>query len=442
MVHTEVTTTSWSSRLGGAFKGILFGLLLFIAGTVLLYWNEGRTVKTGDAISEARAVTVPVEDISQVDPALMGKVIHASGLADTTDTLVDPVFGVTTTAIKLSRKVEYYQWVEKAQSETRKKMGGGEETVTTYSYTQEWVPQPIPSENFKDDAYRNANFVRGDFNDEEMYAPKVTFGAYVLPQSMKTSIGGAVPLDVQISDEQRNALEKSLGQSTSEVSELSRQLGPAANEFARQTESAARQGRPRVNTAYLGNKKSALPSRLGAARQYVHTQNNVIYLGATPGAPEVGDVRVSFRQVLPAEISIVAKVKGDTFEPFIASNGYSFSRLTMGRISAENMFAGAESSNKATAWILRVVGALVVISGLGMIFRPLSVLADVLPFLGTLVGMGTGFVAGLLGVAWSCVVIAVAWVRFRPMLALALIGVAVALVVTLFVLKRKKPVEV
>lgn len=52
--YTEVTTTSWGSRIKGAFGGIGTGILLIIAATWLLYWNEGRSVRTGDAIAEAQ----------------------------------------------------------------------------------------------------------------------------------------------------------------------------------------------------------------------------------------------------------------------------------------------------------------------------------------------------------------------------------------------------
>ena len=155
----------------------------------------------------------------------------------------------------------------------------------------------------------------------------------------------------------------------------------------------------------------------------------------------MGDVRITFTQVPPAEVSIVGKVIGDTFEPFIASNGYSFSRLDMGRVSADNMFAGAESENKVMAWVLRIGGALVVILGLSMILRPLSVVADVLPLLGDLVGAGTGLVAWLLGGAWSCIIIAIAWIRFRPVLAFSLIGAAVALLVAVLFMRKRKKVE-
>ena len=135
--YTEVTSTSWFSRLGDSFKGIGTGFLLIIAATALLWWNEGRTVRTGDAIVEAQLATEPMPAITKVDSAFEGKMVYATGRAVTKDELTDPVFGVKVNAIKLRRKVEYYQWVEHRRSEKRQKLGGGEETVTTYTYSRE-----------------------------------------------------------------------------------------------------------------------------------------------------------------------------------------------------------------------------------------------------------------------------------------------------------------
>ena len=87
--------------------------------------------------------------------------------------------------------------------------------------------------------------------------------------------------------------------------------------------------------------------------------------------------------------------------------------------------------------ILRVIGILCVIFGLRLIFRPLSVIADVIPILGTIVEAGAGIVAMILGLAWSMCVIAVAWVRFRPLIAGGLIAGALVLVVLLYMKGRK-----
>ena len=169
MAYTEVETKGWLSRLGESFGGIAAGFVLIALATWLLWWNEGRTFKTAGAIGEAELVTQDVQDISRIDPSLEGKVIHATGKADTQDVLRDSLFGVEANAISMRRDVEYYQWEEHEHSEKRKKLGGGEETVRTYTYSKNWVRGPIDSNSFHDPDYRNRNIV----NDpaDEMNGP-------------------------------------------------------------------------------------------------------------------------------------------------------------------------------------------------------------------------------------------------------------------------------
>jgi hypothetical protein len=70
MAYQEVTHEGWFSRLGKSFGGIVTGIILIAAATFLLYWNEGRTVKTGGAIGEAQMNTVQMKDISKGGPFL------------------------------------------------------------------------------------------------------------------------------------------------------------------------------------------------------------------------------------------------------------------------------------------------------------------------------------------------------------------------------------
>lgn len=397
--YTEVTSTNWFSRLGNSFKGIGTGILLIVAATVLLWWNEGRTVRTGDAIAEAQMVTEPIPGIDKIDSAFEGKMVYATGRAVTKDELTDPVFGVKVNAIKLRRKVEYYQWVEHSKSEKRTKLGGGEETVTTYSYSAEWVDSPVNSQSFKK---REGHENKTRINSENMswLAPNVTFGAYRFPEFLSRSIGGEKALNLSLSDEQRAELQKAF--------------------FA-----------PNTNL-----ETSQVLGQQGASM--IHIQGNTLYVGRQPGTPSIGDVRVTFFETPAAEVSILAKVNGDTFVPFRASNGNTFSRLSMGVQDMNSMFDAAKSSNATMAWILRGLGVVLCIAGFGMIFASLKVLADVIPLLGSIVGAGTGLVAGLLGSAWSLVIIAIAWIRFRPVLGFCLLGAALTLVILLFIKGRMK----
>ena len=397
--YTEVTSTNWFSRLGNSFKGIGTGILLIVAATVLLWWNEGRTVRTGDAIAEAQMVTEPIPSIDKIDSAFEGKMVYATGRAVTKDELTDPVFGVKVNAIKLRRKVEYYQWVEHSKSEKRTKLGGGEETVTTYSYSAEWVDSPVNSQSFKK-REGHENKTRINSENVSWLAPNVTFGAYRFPEFLSRSIGGEKALNLSLSDEQRAELQKAF--------------------FA-----------PNTNL-----ETSQVLGQQGASM--IHIQGNTLYVGRQPGTPSIGDVRVTFFETPAAEVSILAKVNGDTFVPFRASNGNTFSRLSMGVQDMNSMFDAAKSSNATTAWLLRGLGVVLCIAGFGMIFAPLKVLADVIPLLGSIVGAGTGLVAGLLGSAWSLVIIAIAWIRFRPVLGFCLLGAALTLVILLFIKGRMK----
>ena len=100
MAVTEVTRENWFSRIWESIKGIFVGLFLFLAAFPLLFWNEGRAVKTARSLDEGAAAVVSIA-ADRVDGSLEGKLIHISGLATTTETLADPTFGVSLAAIKL-----------------------------------------------------------------------------------------------------------------------------------------------------------------------------------------------------------------------------------------------------------------------------------------------------------------------------------------------------
>ena len=394
MAYTETTTTSYGQRLAGSAKGMIGGLLVFIIGTGLLWWNEGRTVRTAKAIGDAASHVESVADVSKVDASLNGKLIHASAFADTKDTLTDDLFGVREQAIKLDRKVEYYQWVEHSQRKKRDKVGGGEETITTYTYEQEWVKKPVNSSNFKESRYRNANRVLSQVEERNEMAQHVTFGAYTLPESFVASISGSEPVEVRMTEEQRFTWNERLHML-----------------------------RPKVNTE----------------TSLVHTSANTVYLGLSPNSPQIGDVRVTFTKVPPADISLIAQVDGSTFKAYRAKNGQSFSRVQMGTVSADEMIEQARSENNMLTWVLRLVGVLLIVIGLKGMFGLLPMLFKVLPFLGSIVDAGVGLVSWIFGLAWSLIIIAIAWLVFRPIIGISLLVLAIAGIV--FLKRRGKKNE-
>ena len=75
-------------------------------------------------------------------------------------------------------------------------------------------------------------------------------------------------------------------------------------------------------------------------------------------------------------------------------------------------------------WLVRIGGFLLMFFGISMVLKPLSVLADVLPILGNIVEIGNGLVAGIVALVCSLVTIAIAWIFYRPVLAIILLAIA------------------
>ncbi len=374
MAYTVTTNTSYGQRLGGSFKKILTGLLLLVVGTVLLFWNEGRTVKTAKMLKHASKECVHLPDPATVDPSFDGKMVHVNGFATTDEVLTDSYFGVFGTAVKLIRSVEYYQWVEHSSTTTKDKIGGGQETTTTYTYSKEWVSSPVNSSSFADPDYQGRNTVLENVPDETQVAKKVTLGAYTLPAGLIAQMNSDVPFQVE------------------------------------------------------GNADFGINKVAAEQPERYHVRGNMVYIGKDMNVAEIGDVRISFSQVLPADVSILSKVVGSTFEPYKDKNGYSLCTLVTGTESMENMFEGEKSANKTMAWILRILGIILVYAGFKSMFEFLVTLLKVLPFLATIMNLGVSVVCGVLAAVWCLVVIALGWIWYRPVLGILLLAAACAII--------------
>jgi hypothetical protein len=361
--YSEVTTQSWGSRIGGSFKGIVGGLILVALAVWLLFWNEGRSVRRERALTEGAGVVVSVAS-GAVDPVNEGKLVHLSGLAETFDVLRDDTFGVALSAVHLERKVEMYQWRENESSNTEKKLGGSTETTSTFTYEKAWSSSVNNSNNFKvPEGHENPNQM--PYQRSKSSAANVSVGAFSMSSGLISSMTRSEPLPIESMD--------------------------------------------------------GLPSEL---RWKARLSNGGIYIGRSPGSPEVGDMRVSFEVVRPATVSIVARQGGNSLGPYTTSGGGSIQLLSYGAVAAEGMFVAAKKANRLMTWVLRVLGFLMIAMGLKRIFRPLSVLADVVPAIGRVVAASSGFVAYLLAAFIWLIVVAIAWLYHRPVLAVVLLLLA------------------
>ena len=289
-----------------------------------------------------------------------------------------------------------YQWQESSKTETEEHYGGGATETTTYNYSKEWSANPIDSGNFE---VSNGHYNPGmPISGKEIEAQPVTLGQFTLSEYFVGQMDDYQPLQMP-DEEQAQVLEKL---------------------------SALRKG-----------KKN-------------QTYGDYFYVSENPHAPQIGDLRIQFKIVPPAIISVVAKQAGsrlDTYttEPDFSLEFYDFPIVNnnirlfeYGDVTADAMFIHAKQENVFWTWIFRLVGFVMMFVGLSMIFGVLRILAAVIPFLGQIVGVFSSLITFVIATILSLITIAIAWLFYRPLLSVILFVIAGGILYLLRFL-RKKP---
>ena len=371
---TEITEESWFSRIGGAIKGIVVGLVLFVAAFPVLFWNEGRAVKRYKTLDEGAGSVITLPE-AIVNPENEGRLVHVYGKAVTDEIVTDEEFDVSINAIRLQRDVSMYQWKENKKRTSKKKVGGGKKTVTTYSYSKSWSSSLIDSSRFKKPTgHQNPGVM--PYESSKFEAEEVFLGEFTLSRSLIGKIGNStvVPVD-----------------GLANIDDIS-------------------------NAAFHGTS---------------------IYIGDNPSAPQIGDLRITYRVIKPTEVSIVSRQIDQTFEPYRSRAGGTINMLRSGIVGVENMFEQARQSNAMWTWILRAGGFILMLIGVGMILRPLSVAADVVPFLGNIMGIGIGILSLLIAAPFTFLTVALAWLFHRPLIGIVFLVLAAVASGLIFVLPKR-----
>jgi hypothetical protein len=151
------------------------------------------------------------------------------------------------------------------------------------------------------------------------------------------------------------------------------------------------------------------------------------YYRGDAASPKVGDMRVRYVG-LPSgtTISVMAMQSGASFAVFTTKNGYQLELAEVGDHPSAEMIETKRKSEAVLTWILRGVGTLVMYVGFAVFLAPLSTLASVIPIFGRIVGGAAALVALVIAVPLSILVMAFAWLAYRPLIGGALILLAAA----------------
>lgn len=383
---TKVENTSWFSRIKGALFGVIIGIILIPGSVIALSWNEYRTIHRTQGLKQGSKLVQTIDNIDKVASDLNDQLVHMSGMTKTESQLRDKEFGIEENAIKLRRTVEMFQWVESESTKTKKKLGGGKETIKTYTYDQEWYQGREDSSKFEEQNGHVNPYLH--FEKAETIADVVNVGAYKLNSTLINQINGSEPLPI--------------------TQEMIEQLDPEL------------QDNVLVDNGYFYWSETGKPSIED---------------------PQLGDQRIRFDVVRPAVISLVAQQTNDTFAAYEVPNGEKIHSLYVGEFSADEMFEKFQAENIMMAWFIRIGGFLASCLGFYLMAAPFAVLADIVPFFGSVTRSITGFAALLLGTCLSACTIAFAWIAVRPLIGIPMLLIGIGAAVMLFRMTGKSKTE-
>lgn len=363
---SKSSSESWFSRIGHSAKGTIGGILIFVISIVILWWNEGRAVKTARGLEEG-IDNVVVLEAPELDDKNNNKLIHFHGPIITEDSLYDVEFNIAVKAVKLTRNIEMYQWKETSKSTSQKKTGGGKETITEYKYSKEWSSSLIDSDNFEEQiGHQNPSSM--PYSDFKTEATNIYIGDFSLSKSVLAKINNFQPISVK-------------------------------------------------TPAQYKDKNSS------------KTQSIFVGQGTT-GNPSIGDVRISFKAVPLSDYSIIAQQSSGILKPYKTSEDTEILLTEPGEVSADEMFQDALSANTTLTWIFRILGFVMMFAGLSMMVQIIETIADVIQIIGTITGLGIKIFAGVISFFVSMTIIGIAWIYYRPLLGgiLIAIGLGIALI--------------
>lgn len=384
------------AKTGKGCLGFFLGPALLIGSVYMLFWNEGEYLRVAQALDEAEPQVQQVENVESPAPELEGKLVFMRGQAATKDVLRDETYGVETNAIVLKRSVQYAQWVEKKTKRmgTKKKpmfmseqeFNRNRDDEWIYTYQRYWKNEPVSSCAFYDVRYRDANCVFYKEQNQELRAQNVQLGGHALTASQISRIGG-----------NRHAIPPT-------------QIPPTL------------QGRAALDGNYL---------HIGREPE------GGVYFAVNTKDPAIGDVRICWDATNPTQpVSLVAVQRGNSFEPYTASNGEKIDLLYTDLLNSAQCFEKARSTNIAHLWGVRFGGWLMLWGGFACMLSPL---ARMIPFCRKLAEAGATIISLVLGSLLSLLTVGVAKLFFQPLLAVFLLLLAGALIWPVIVLQRKAP---
>lgn len=464
LLETEVKQTpskveykNWFSRLGSAIWSVVVGFFIVIPFSMsFLYINEQRNARQESLISLGESEAKSITSTSAADAEENGVLVHMdSGDAQGLEPLVDDRFPQMTMnkgCLRMKSTVQAYQWEEYTTTETRKDaVGGGETTITHYHYRNGWYETNIDSSQFNHEKRGDhQNFIRVEglqLGTKTKNNPTVKYGEHhYLPEKL-----------VEMLDNWSDA-SKVMGDSFQLKAHKFQKVGDWFY-CAENGHKTPKIGDVRVSFNYVLDGPATVLALQADDKDHPGSATFLPYRSVARGiCGSVGDEELRKRLVTQGKKSGMELYDDDKcdFGPFyclcLCCNlvACCFANVVPpqifaafpGRRSKYDAFGFVKTQSMAMKWGFRILGWLLLYIGTYMLFDPLLVILDIVPFLGPYISGGVSVVVCMVVLLFTAIeasfLVAVAYLRFHPLQGalylaglVAIVGATIALARTL-----------
>jgi len=415
----QKTTTSSSTKKDDdpyGFGEFMTGCVLIPFALVFLWKNEKKLVTYAKCMDAAQEDCITVDN-SSVDEKNNFRLVHTTGKTQNDTELVDNEFAVTAeNSYRLTRTVEMFQWQEHHHAKT-------DSHPEHWTYSKGWFTHHIDSSGFRESGHENPGN-EWPFKSNTIAGQNVTLGQYRLSASQISRLGHSNRKDVAPEDKMVEATADAMSN-----------CGFSAFEA---------RGKYLVAST---DDNSLVGDHIGQYRvsfTYDKCDTTTIIAQQMQDDDEV----FTFRKWNPEKIHVPYGNSTDAEGDETCGNplccyicmcvNCCFSvmfeevvdRATDGKETKESYFESQQELVKQLNSVFRPLGIVATIMGFYMLFAPVIKLLAYIPLVGWLLSSLTAvaaFVFALVvGGTMSCLVIAIAWVFFRPLIGIPLLLVVCA----------------
>ena len=137
----------------------------------------------------------------------------------------------------------------------------------------------------------------------------------------------------------------------------------------------------------------------------------------------------------------MALQNGETFKPYTSKTGQKIEYITESKITGAEILTNLTTENNSLKWIFRIVGIIFVCVGFAALSSPIQTISNIVPLAGRYISWAIGWVSCLLGLSVSFIIIAIAWLRYRPLISLLLLVGSIGIILICKKLFPKKELE-